>query len=435
MDRVEEVFPLPEDRMFREKLLTWASGFSHYAFLDSCANMPYGEAAYDLMVGAGCAQFVTASADTGFEKVKAFRNTHKDWILGYFGYAMKNGVEDLPDSDKSTVPVPDTLFFIPGILVLVKGAQLTISVKDGNPALIYANILGADAKASSGEGYDISLYPCTSKEDYIGTVDVIRNHIIEGDIYEMNYCQEFRGKADKLDPVELFSKATSSALAPFSVLFRWEDIFLVSLSPERFLRFQEGKVYAYPIKGTTPRGEDPETDMRNLEELAASEKNRAENIMITDLMRNDLTRYALTGSICADELCRVYSFPQVYQMVSKVSAELLPDTDPIDVVRNAFPMGSMTGAPKVRVMQLIDELEDTARGLYSGSFGYFAPNGEADLNVVIRSILYHAGSGMVSVHAGGAIVFDSDPEEEYKECLLKINVLLHLLGTHSAITR
>lgn len=435
MGRVEEVFPLPEDRAFREKLLTWVSGFTHYAFLDSCTNMPYGEAAFDLMAGAGCAQYISATAETGFDEVKAFRNDYKDWMLGYFSYAMKNGVEDLSESSEPTVPVPDTLFFIPEVLIIVKGTDLTISVTEGEPSLVYKVIMATDAGEPACIGHNISLHPSTSKEKYIQTVDVIRNHIINGDIYEMNYCQEFSGRAELVDPVELFREATSTALAPFSVLFRWEDIYLVSLSPERFLRFQDGRVYTYPIKGTAPRGENPEADRRNLHDLEASEKNRAENIMITDLMRNDLTRYAVTGSIRADELCRVYSFPQVYQMVSKVSAELLPGADPVDVVKNAFPMGSMTGAPKVRVMQLIDELEDSARGLYSGSFGYFSPNGDADLNVVIRSILYHAGSGMVSVHAGGAIVYDSDPEEEYKECLLKINVLLKLLGTHSAITR
>jgi para-aminobenzoate synthetase component 1 len=211
--------------------------------------------------------------------------------------------------------------------------------------------------------------------------------------------------------------------APFSAMFNWGDKYLMSASPERFLKKKGNKIISQPMKGTAPRSANPAEDSEYRERLRTSEKDRAENVMIVDLVRNDLARSCKPGSVQVDELFGIYTFPQVHQMVSVVSGELQNDMHPVDVIKHAFPMGSMTGAPKVMAMRLIEEMEESRRGMYAGSIGYFTPDMDFDFNVVIRSILYNDTTKYISIHSGGAIVFDSDPEEEYKECLIKVKGL------------
>jgi para-aminobenzoate synthetase component 1 len=215
---------------------------------------------------------------------------------------------------------------------------------------------------------------------------------------------------------------------PFGAFFKWGDKYLICASPERFLCGMNGKIYSQPIKGTTPRKANVADDELQKLHLLNSEKEKAENLMIVDLVRNDLARTALTGTVKVEELFGIYSFKQVHQMISTVSSNPKKDVPITEVIKCAFPMGSMTGAPKIMAMELIEQYEETCRGLYSGSVGYFAPDGTFDLNVVIRSIQYNATNQYLNFEVGGAITFDSVPEEEYNECLLKAKAMMQVLG-------
>jgi para-aminobenzoate synthetase component 1 len=202
----------------------------------------------------------------------------------------------------------------------------------------------------------------------------------------------------------------------------------LSASPERFIKKSLNKLYSQPIKGTVRRAQDDAEDEKLKSALLASEKERAENLMIVDLVRNDLAKSSETGSVEVTELFGRYSFKQVHQMISTVSSTIIDGLNPVTAIANAFPMGSMTGAPKVMAMQLIEQYENSKRGLYSGAIGYFAPNEDFDFNVVIRSIQYNEERQYVNFEVGSAITIDSHAEQEYEECLLKASAMLRALG-------
>jgi len=248
----------------------------------------------------------------------------------------------------------------------------------------------------------------------------------------MNFCQEFFAEGVRIDPLSMFDRLNQHSKAPFSAYYRLRDRYLLCASPERFLKKEGAKIISQPIKGTIRRGGDPKEDLGLKNQLASSEKDRSENVMIVDLVRNDLGRSCKAGSVEVEELFGIYGFNQVWQMISTVKGELEEGEDGIDAIRRAFPMGSMTGAPKVRSMQLIEEYEQSKRGLYSGAVGYIRPDGDFDFNVVIRSLLYNAADQYLSFQVGGAIVFDSVAEKEYEECLLKAKGILDVLqgGLH-----
>ena len=249
---------------------------------------------------------------------------------------------------------------------------------------------------------------------------LIKKHISKGDIYEMNFCQEFYSRKTEIFPPELYLGLNRLSPSPFSAYMKYGRKYLISSSPERFLAKRGEKIISQPIKGTIRRGQDPDEDLILKAELEKNEKERAENIMIVDLVRNDLSKTAKNGSVKVEELCRIYSYEHVHQMISTITSRFDSEQfDIVDVIRNAFPMGSMTGAPKIKAMELIDSYEKTKRGLYSGAIGYIAPNSDFDFNVVIRSILFNSTNKYLSYTVGSAITFQSVPEEEYKECILK----------------
>jgi para-aminobenzoate synthetase component 1 len=251
-------------------------------------------------------------------------------------------------------------------------------------------------------------------------------------VYELNLCQEFYAENIALDPLRVFWRLMAASPAPFAGFVRWHDHFLLCASPERFLSRQGSQLISQPIKGTIRRGATPAADAQQRHALLHDEKERAENLMIVDLVRNDLARLAQTGTVRVPELFGLYPFRHLWQMISTVTAELRPGADLVDALHAAFPMGSMTGAPKIRAMQLIEQYENSRRSLYSGSLGYAWPTGEFALNVVIRSLQYRQDTGYLSFQVGSAITYDSDPEREYEECLLKAQALLEVLGTSIA---
>jgi para-aminobenzoate synthetase component 1 len=267
-----------------------------------------------------------------------------------------------------------------------------------------------------------------SKTEYLTAVEAIREDILNGEVYELNLCQEFYAEAAVIEPVSTFLQLISASPTPFAGFYKWQDRYLLCASPERFLRQQHDLLLSQPIKGTIRRGATPAEDEQLRQHLSQDEKERAENLMIVDLVRNDLARVAVTGSVQVSELFGLYSFRHVWQMISTVQARRRPECDLVDALRAAFPMGSMTGAPKIRAMQLIEHYEHSRRGLYSGSLGVVWPNGDFDFNVVIRSLQFNAATGYLSFQVGSAITYDSVPEQEYAECLLKATAMLEVLG-------
>ena len=268
-----------------------------------------------------------------------------------------------------------------------------------------------------------------SKEEYLSKVSEMLEHIHRGDIYEANFCQEYFAENRAIDPAKVFLDLNEISSPPFASFLKLEDYYLLSASPERYIKKEGNKVISQPIKGTASRAEDAEDDNKIIEMLSKDPKELSENVMIVDLVRNDISRVANKGSVQVDELCKVYSFKQVHQLISTISAELELGCTPVEVLQATFPMGSMTGAPKISAMKIIEDLEESKRGLYSGAVGYFTPEGDFDFNVVIRSILYNASSKYVSFSVGGAITSRSIPEQEYEECQLKAKAMLEALGS------
>lgn len=428
----EAAFHAEDKTVFREKLLAYAQRFTHFAFLDSCDNPVYGKPAFDFLLAAGMEHSIESEAEGAFEKFRAFAGKHPGYLFGYFGYDLKNGLEKLHSSVPDSLGFPDLYFFVPQHVILCSG-EIVISTLDGEPSEIYEDILQCDGIAVPEEQDPLALKVRMQEKMYFETVEKIRSHIASGDVYELNLCMEMYAENVNLHVFPVFERLCQSMRAPFSCLFRLDDKYVLSASPERFLKKTGGHIIAMPMKGTIQRGVNTSDDEVQKHILQHSEKDRAENVMIVDLVRNDLARSAKAGSVHVDELFGVRSFPFVHQMVSVVSAEAREDMDFADIIARAFPMGSMTGAPKIRAMELIDQYEMSRRGLYSGAFGYFMPanargDRDFDLNVMIRTILYNAASGYVSVQAGSAIVYDSVPEMEYAECMLKLRGLMEVLN-------
>jgi len=366
-----------------------------------------------------------------FDELDEFLSAHNDWVFGYFTYDLKNQLEHLQSNNPDGVGLPDMFFFVPRILILVNGEiaefhylQQEVSQEEVSDLI---DRLEGDLE-ELGHNVSVVFRSHYSYNDYLNTVNAVKQHIARGDVYELNLCQEFFANNVRITPYVVFNKLYDRSPTPFGAFLRVNDKFLMCASPERYLRRDGDWLFSQPIKGTAPRMESDESDQQEIFRLKTDPKERAENVMIVDLVRNDLSRIAKRGSVRVNELCGIYTFPQVHQMISTVSCELADGLRPTDPFRATFPMGSMTGAPKVRAMELIENFERSKRGLYSGAVGYFMPNGNFDFNVVIRSLLYNRSSGYLSFTVGGAITFKSQPEAEYRECLVKAKAILETLN-------
>ncbi len=416
---------------FKQRALAWSMRFERVAYLDSNGYPEVQPSRYEALLAVGVVRELIAEAGTAFQQLQAMREERPSWLFGFLGYDLKNEVEQLASNLPDGVGMPDMHFFEPEIVLEIDAQAVRIHSDRLPPELVFKAILHtqplAEENNALAKGRN-TLKSRFSKEEYCQTVARIREHIIAGDIYEMNFCQEFFLEQQTLNPYHTFQALNSVGKAPFSTLYRLDDRYLLSASPERFLYKKGNQLISQPIKGTIKRGDDLAEDIRLKHQLANSAKDRSENVMIVDLVRNDLARSCQPGSIQVDELFGIYSFEQVHQMISTVSGQLRNEINVIDAIRFAFPMGSMTGAPKIRSMQLIEQYERSRRGLYSGAVGYFTPAGDFDFNVVIRSILYDATREYLSFQVGGAIVYDSVPELEYEECLLKAKGILEVLG-------
>ena len=335
-------------------------------------------------------------------------------------YQLKNEIEDLTSTQKDETEFPVLIAVIPETVyeisenkaVLITGEELSRSDID--------RVLKAPESKEK-----IAFTARTSRENYLSAVEKLKSHIQQGDIYEVNYCQEyFAENVEVDDPVNLFHTVNRITQAPYAVYFNFDEHHVMSGSPERFIQRKGEHLISQPIKGTTRRGKDPQEDELLKETLRNDPKERSENVMIVDLVRNDLSKLASRNSVHVDELFGIYSFDTVHQMISTVSCDLKPDLSLSDIIKATFPMGSMTGAPKISAMKLIDTYEDFSRSIFSGSIGYLKPNGDFDLNVIIRTLIYNSELKYISCPVGGAITIKSDPEKEYNECLVKVGRIL-----------
>jgi para-aminobenzoate synthetase component I len=408
-----------------KKSLGWAQSFNVSALLNN-NGIPYPHDPFKLMLAAGSIDFISSKTGQTFEELKNFTQLHRDYLFGFFSYELKNEVENLSTDKNDPLQFPDLFFFQPAHLIFFENDSIVIDSVD-DPEKIYKDIFGTELKTDSSKT-NAEIEQNLSRDEYLKTIASLRDHLSEGDIYEINFCIEFFAKNALIDPVDTYFELNQKSPMPFSAFFRLDDKYLLCASPERFLKNDNGLLISQPIKGTRKRGWSKEEDLRLKAELMNSQKEISENMMIVDLVRNDLARSCKPGTVKAEELFSIHSFKHVHQMISTISGKKKADLHFIDAIRNAFPMGSMTGAPKISAMKLIEKYEPSKRGLFSGAIGYISPGGNFDFNVIIRSLLYNSTNQYLSFQAGSAITYEAVPEREYEECLLKASVIKDVLS-------
>jgi para-aminobenzoate synthetase component 1 len=408
-------------------MLNFLQKFGIFCFLDN--NEYEFDKSYECIAGAGILQSIVAKQFGYFSEINEFQKLHKDWVFGHLSYDIKNEIEDLHSLNPDGIKFPEYFFFVPEIVFIISGNELQIGICNSfNTDNIHKQIISCSAEINKYYNR-AEIKSRFTKNEYITTVKKLQEHILRGDCYEINFCQEFYINETEIDPLFVYSQLTKLSPSPFSAFYKYQDRFLLCSSPERFLKKAGNTVISQPIKGTSERIiNDAKADDELKKNLLNNDKERSENIMIVDLVRNDLAKICAEGSVFVKDFLKVYSFPHVHQMISTISGTLKNNISLADVFKATFPMGSMTGAPKKRVMELIEMYEKTKRGLFSGSVGYINPEGNFDFNVVIRSILYNSSEKYLSIQAGSAITFKSVPEKEYEECLLKIAALRNVLA-------
>jgi para-aminobenzoate synthetase component 1 len=412
---------------FKSQLLLWSQQFREVVFLDS-NDYPSKYSSFDCVLAVDAFTSLQTDYHNAFEDLKQYQQQTKDWLFGYLSYDLKNDTEKLHSNNFDGLHFPDLFFFQPKKLFFLKGNQIEIHylyLCDDELESDFHDIINCKLQTKNHKPLDIKQR--ISQGSYLSKVRSMLEHIHRGDIYEANFCMEFYAENATIDPSDIYQKLNSISKPPFATFFKNNQHYLLCASPERYLRKEGNKIISQPIKGTAKRFGDPILDENSKKELEQNPKERSENIMIVDLVRNDLSHTATKGSVEVEELCGVYTFKQVHQMISTVISNVESTTSPVEILQTTFPMGSMTGAPKISAMKIIEELEETKRGLYSGAVGYFTPTHDFDFNVVIRSILYNATEKYVSFSVGSAITAQSIAELEYEECLLKAKAMFEVL--------
>lgn len=418
----------------KTRLLQWAQQFEHCCLLNNnqYSHDDYHE--YEWILAAGSKKHFTYAQNLGnpqgFTLLKNFLDNQHSAVFGFIGYDMKNELEKLESKNKDFIEFPDIFFFEPLHKIIIQDNCLVWETKENISETEILSIISTN-EDSQNSHFDnaapIEIKQRLSKKEYIDKINAIKQHIQAGDIYEMNFCQEFYSTNVVINPVTTYLKLNQASPMPFSAFFKWKHCYALCASPERFIKKQGSTIISQPIKGTIRRGNSPDEDSQLINQLQNNPKERAENVMIVDLVRNDLSRTAAKGSVKVKELFGIYTFPLVHQMISTIVSEIKEENLYLDAIKYAFPMGSMTGAPKIRAMQLIEAYESTKRGLYSGCIGYFTPEKNYDFNVVIRTIQYNAVNKYLSFITGGAITINAAAEGEYEECLLKAKAMIKIL--------
>jgi para-aminobenzoate synthetase component I len=411
-------------------MLNWADPFNIFCFLD---NHQYESSynSHECLLAAGSTDLLQLNSGDAFDQLKKFSDKHNDWMFGHFGYDLKNEIEDLSSENEDNIGFPDLFFFIPEIIIELSNDAINIGLLNNDHVEIFnqidaININNNKAQASR----KINIRSRFDKKEYIETVEALRKHILRGDCYEINFCQEFFVENILLKPLSVYYLLDSISPNPFSSFYKINNKFVMCASPERYLKKTGNNILSQPIKGTWEKNIiDMAEDDLNKKKLFNSAKDRSENVMVVDLVRNDLSKICKEGSVKVDELYGIYTFPNLHHMISSITGELKNDMHWTDAIKATFPMGSMTGAPKKRVMELIERYEKTKRGIFSGALGYVTPEKDFDLNVIIRSIFYDQTKKYLSFLVGSGITFYSNAENEYEECLLKVSSIKKVLTT------
>ena len=425
MQRTTRTFSVDNTIEFKNNLLSWAQQFETVIWLDS-NNYHQKYSSFDAALAADDFTSIKTDYYNAFEKLKEYQTITKDYIFGYITYDVKNDVEQLSSKNFDGLDFADLYFFQPKKLVFIKGNSVEfqyLRMVDDEIDSDFDEILKSKNPAIQQSKSDIKIKLRIHKDEYHAKVTEVLEHIKRGDIYEANFCQEFYAENATINPIEVYKHLNQISEPPFASFLKLDNQYALCASPERYIKKEGTKIISQPIKGTAKRLVSEFDDAQLALDLTRDEKERAENVMIVDLVRNDLSKTAKIGSVKVEELCKVYSFKQVHQLISTVVSEVEENTHPIDVLQSTFPMGSMTGAPKVSAMKIIEDLEETKRGLYSGTIGYFTPENNFDFNVIIRSILYNEDKKYISYSVGGAITAQSIVEKEYEECLLKAKAM------------
>ena len=421
-------FSIDDVSLFKRKLLHWANQFTVFICLDN-NEASHLSSSLEFTVGVDKVRELSlTNEELQFKQLEEFQQTSSESIYGYLAYDLKNELEQLHSKNPDYLEMPSTYFFEPRYTFHISDGSCTINRSTLESLHLIDQINAMVLTESSEHANELEWKSRMTKEAYIQHLKTIKNNILEGTVYELNFCRELYAYTQSFNSLAAFLRINENAKAPFSAYLKMEDHHVLSFSPERFMKHENGKIISQPIKGTLKKGNNYQENEKRKIALFNDEKERAENVMIVDLVRNDFAKSAIPGTVNVDELFGVYEFENIIQMISTVSAHLKKDIHPLQALKNAYPMGSMTGAPKVMAMNLIEEYEQVKRGVYSGALGYIKPDLTYDFNVLIRTLVFNQKKGYLSLQVGGAITYDAIPEKEWEETLVKANSVLKYLG-------
>ncbi len=421
-----------DDNRHLPDILEWAVQHEKVSFLqhqnfNTQNNIQGINQNYQFLLGFSYSENIDLKIIT-IEQLNNSLSINCDWHMGFVSYEYGLSVHQIRSRQIAPKTFDTISFFIPDVVIYQSKSHVYIESKQSLDLLIFEHQVLNHPKNKVDKKLS-PFIPTTSKQKYIDDVNKIKDHIQIGDVYELNYCQNFNAKNCIISPYETYQKLVQISPMPFSAFISDFGRYALCASPERFMMRKGETIISQPIKGTIRKTSDELQNRDLAQQLYSNQKERAENVMIVDLVRNDLSRIAQKGTVKVDELFGIYEFSQLFQMISTVSAIQKKGITLQQCFDALFPMGSMTGAPKHRALELIDRYEDAARGLYSGSIGYVAPNGDFDFNVVIRTLFYDKLEQELSFSVGSAITILADAEQEYNECLLKSKAILEALSS------
>jgi para-aminobenzoate synthetase component I len=403
------------------KMLNWADQFNIFCLLDN-NGYRYNEPAFECLLAVGCTRSFTFNKTNSFVAFQSFFDKKPSWLFGHLGYNATHKAY----AKNASADFENGFFFEPEIVLKLTNNTIEVIVSNIDESLIQYEISKTSSAIVETKN-DLTIQASLSKHEYLEKIKQLQQHIQRGDCYEINFCQKFIANDTSINPIETYTKLTQLSPTPFATLYKLNDKYCLCASPERFLQKKGAELISQPIKGTSRRDIDPVKDAINKKYLIESTKEKSENVMIVDLVRNDMSMVCKKGSVKVKELFGIYSFPQVHQMISTIQGTLDDTISFSQAIQACFPMGSMTGAPKQKVMELIEQYEPNQRDLFSGAIGYITPDADFDFNVVIRSIFYNKIKKQVSFFAGSGITFYSKAEEEYEECLAKAEAIIKVL--------
>lgn len=415
---------------FKQQILSWANQFNICCFLDNNQyNLPHSN--IECLVAVNPIHQLNVE-NNSLQQLQKFITQHqKKWIFGHVSFEVKDEIYNTTSKHENKVNFPLLYFFIPEIVIELKNNQANFYSTNNNVEELFTTIKNSATTTTSisSNKENLTIQSKISKQTYLAAIEQLQQHIKRGDCYEINFCQEFFAQNVNINPIEVYQQLSKISPNPFACFYKLNENYLMCASPERFIKKQDNTVISQPIKGTIKRNTaNKKEDELLKQQLLNSKKDCSENVMIVDLVRNDLSKICKEGSVKVDELFGIYTFPQVHQMISTITGEVEKDINFASVLQATFPMGSMTGAPKKRVLELTEQYEKSKRGIYSGTVGYISPENNFDFNVVIRSIMYNAVEQYLSYQVGGGITFYSNAENEYEECLLKAEAIRKVLS-------